>query len=190
MLCSIRSYMGVAPTIQQYHRHLTLSRIAEAFLCSKADLEVNRRNCALYCGRGNSPRFFSQPAAAVSRPAKVGGDQSIVKERCCRKLCRQLEEISRSIPTVLGSWPHRLTHLWQLAQKRALSLDLSFTLDSLQSCRDEAMRLSISGAQKSKWIFKNTKGKPLSGLIGPIDAPKCSSSMGIPSRPALRQLIP
>eukprot|EP00439_Symbiodinium_sp_Y106_P025616 s5838_g3.t1 len=29
---------------------LTLSSLAEAFLCSKANLQVNKRNCTLYCG--------------------------------------------------------------------------------------------------------------------------------------------
>ena len=174
---------------------LTLSSLAEAFLCSKANLQVNKRNCTLYCGRGTNPHFYWQPAAAVSRPAKAGGDQTTVKERCCRKLCKQLEEISRSIPAELGSWPQRLAHLWQLTQKRALSLDLSFSLDSLQSCRDEAMKLADRLSTERdyealKWIFTPTKGKPLSGLRGPIGAPKCSSSMVTPSRPALRRLMP
>ena len=57
---------------------LVLSNVAETFLCSKSGLAVTARNEAIYCRawrRGACPRCFSQPATAVSRPAKVGGSR-------------------------------------------------------------------------------------------------------------------
>ena len=120
------------------------SSAAEAFLCSKASLPVGPRCEKLYCGRGALPKFVKRPSVAVSRPIDCGGAQTTAKERCLRKLARQLEEISRSSPAALGCWPRRLQHLWQLAQKRAASCGLSFNAESLRQCRDEAVKMANS----------------------------------------------
>ena len=77
------------------------SKFSEDFLCRRAsvDLEANS-------GRGKKcPHFIKQPNCAVFCLSKGLGSQTIVEERCLRKLARQVEELQRQAPAALGPWP-------------------------------------------------------------------------------------
>ena len=156
------------------------NRISEDFLCERGKSAISPQPRKHYCGRGSLPRFFNQPATGVSRPTQADGAQTTAKERCLRKLARQLEELSRMLPSGPSVWPTSLLHLWRKASSRAARCDLHFSPDTLRECKIKAIKRadSLSKSQKyealnlkSSLIFATINATPSSGLIANISAP-------------------